>query len=95
MCKAVTDRIDDMEKRNDKQDENLDILKCGILQLQKEFFLKTGRNLLEQGHVITYEEYMAYTQQHTIYNGLGGNHEGDEQFKLVTQKYRSGLTNEY
>ena len=94
MCDKVTARIDEMEKRNDKQDESLDALKRGVLALQKEIFLKEGRDLLEASHIITYEEYMAYSQQHAIYNGLGGNHEGDEQFKLVTKKYNSGLHNE-
>jgi hypothetical protein len=36
---------------------------------------------------------MAYTQQHLVYNGLGGNHEGDEQFALVQTKYHTGLKN--
>lgn len=100
MCNAVTARIDrleqkmeTLEQRNATQDANSEILKQGILSLQREIFLAAGKELLEAGHIISYEEYMAYTQQHTTYNKLGGNHEGDEQFKLVTQKYKSGLKN--
>ena len=90
---ALEKRMDAIHSRNDIQDENMNILKSGVLSLQKEQFLKLGRKLLESDHVITYEEYMTYTQQHIVYNSLGGNHEGDAQFALVEKKYHSGLKN--
>ena len=100
ITKQVDERIDALEKRmdaaharNDIQDENMNILKSGVLSLQKEQFLRFGKKLLEPDHIITYEEYMTYTQQHIIYNKLGGNHEGDAQFKLVETKYHDGLHN--
>lgn len=104
MCEKVTARIENlerkydelekrMEERNAEQDKQSDALRQGILALQKELFLKEGRDLLDSNHTITYEEFMAYTQQHLVYNGLGGNHEGDEQFSLVQIKYHTGLKN--
>lgn len=104
MCQEVTTRIENLEKQNDEQDrrweernqeqdKKTDALRQGILALQKELFLKEGRDLLDPGHIITYDEFMAYTQQHLVYNGLGGNHEGDEQFSLVQTKYHSGIKN--
>lgn len=86
----------DIQKRqeeNKKQDADIAAMLQGVLALWKKIFLEDGRKLLVQGHVITYDEYMAYTQEHLIYNTLGGNHEGDQQFALVTEKYQSGLNN--
>jgi len=34
---------------------------------------------------------MTYINEHDVYNALGGNHEGDNQFALVTAKYQSKL----
>ena len=69
MCNAVTERIERLEqkiialeKNNDAQDERSNTLQLGILSLQRDMFLKQGRELLEADHIITYEEYITYTQ---------------------------------
>lgn len=100
IAERVDKRLDELEKRieginsrNDIQDENMEIVKSGVLSLQKEQFLTLGKKLLNPSHEITYDEFMTYSQQHITYNSLGGNHEGDAQFSLVEKKFHSGLKN--
>ena len=80
--------IQDRKEENKREDDEIAIIRQGVLALWRKTFLETGRTLLADGHNILYEEYMTYMQDHVIYNNLGGNHEGDEQFKLVTAKYQ-------
>ena len=89
----VVDRLDKLEEHDKMQDIEADKRKQGILALYKKDFLNQGKELLDQNHIITYEEYADYSAQHKLYNDLGGNHEGDEQFALVTTKYKTGLNN--
>ena len=86
-------RLDKLEKHDQMQDVEADKRKQGILALYKKEFLNHGKELLEPNHIITYDEYVDYSAQHKLYNELGGNHEGDEQFDLVTGKYKTGLNN--
>lgn len=89
----VVNRLNDLEQHDKQQDIEANKRKQGILALYKKQFLNLGRDLLTPGHIITYEEYTEYSSAHKLYNALGGNHEGDQQFKLVTTKYESGLNN--
>ena len=85
--------IENLKSRNDSQDENITILKSGVLSLQRQQFIDYGKKLLAPDHIIIYDEFMYYIQLHKTYNNLGGNHEGDAQFALVEKKYHSGLQN--
>lgn len=76
-----------IEKKIDTLEDNLNTLKGGILSLQRKEFKEECRKLLNQKEVITYEQYTMLQREHTIYNSLGGNHEGDQLFKLVSMRY--------
>ena len=89
----IVERLNLLEKHDKLQDAEAEKRKQGILALYKKEFLELGKNLLAPGHIITYEEYADYSQAHKLYNELGGNHEGDEQYNLVTTKYKTGLNN--
>ena len=71
--------------------ENMDILKGGVLSLQGREFKQDCRELLKEDHVITLIEYETIVDEHKIYNSLGGNHRGDALFAAVQQKYNNSL----
>jgi len=52
-------------------------IKAGILALWKKVVLEQGKMLLKDDHIITTDEYLSFSQDHDVYNKLGGNHEGD------------------
>lgn len=95
----IEDKIDALQK--DMQDvdskeipeltENFSILKDGLLSIQQRAFKQMCQELIEQKEPITYDQYEAVTDEHRIYNQLGGNHDGDELFKLVFIKYGNSL----
>lgn len=76
-----------IEKKIDTLEDNLNTLKGGILSLQRREFKRECRKLLNQKEAITYEQYTMLQNEHTVYNSLGGNHEGDQLFKLVSMRY--------
>lgn len=79
------------KEENKREDEEIATIRKGVLALWRKVFLEDGRVLLEDSHIITYDEFMDYTNEHDVYNALGGNHEGDSQFALVKAKYESRL----
>lgn len=76
-----------IEKKIDALEDNLNTLKDGILSLQRKEFKEECRRLLNQEEAITYEQYTILQREHTVYNSLGGNHEGDQLFKLASMRY--------
>lgn len=76
-----------IEKKIDTLEDNLNTLKDGILSLQRKEFKEECRRLLNQEEPITYEQYTILQREHTVYNSLGGNHEGDQLFKLASMRY--------
>lgn len=87
--KIQTNKNDEnlIEKKIDALEENLGTLKDGILSLQRKEFKEECRRLLNQKESITYEQYTILQREHTVYNSLGGNHEGDQLFKLASMRY--------
>jgi hypothetical protein len=65
----------------------MNVLKGGILSIQGRGFKDDCRKLLEDGHVITLNEFEALDAEHNIYKSLGGNSHGDALFDLVKVKY--------
>lgn len=64
----------------------------GLLSVQGSQFKNDCRKLLEPGYVITIDEFEQLDKDHMAYNGLGGNHTGDQLFALVKTKYESQIT---
>ncbi len=50
------------------------------------------RKLLKEDHVITLDEWEEVDAEHNIYNALGGNHNGDYLYQLVSEKVKNTLT---
>ena len=82
--------------RQEIQDMRQDMLaiKDGLLAIQGREFKSHCSDLLSNFYRITTEDFAAITKEHQVYNGLGGNHEGDALFDAVRTKYETGLKND-
>lgn len=78
---------DTMAEANQKQNDTIEAIRAGVLDIQKESFMAFGTELLAEGHRITREEYELFENRHEAYNKLGGNHNGDSLFADVKLKY--------
>lgn len=72
--------------------EEIDVIKDGMLSIEGRAFKNDCRRLLEETHIITLDEYEALVAEHMVYNSLGGNHEGDALFSMVEIKYKNSLS---
>lgn len=66
-------------------------MRISVLAIWGKQFKGFCKELLEEEHQITLEEYRKCCEEHDLYNGLGGNHDGDTLFSLVTTKYEANL----
>lgn len=82
---------EDSDKRDAELNKKIECLQAGILSLMSPEFYSRCRTALEEEHAISLEEYEQIEKEHSIYNGLGGNHSGDTLFELVQKKYESSL----
>lgn len=71
--------------------QQIEVIKDGMLSIQGKTFKQDCRKLLAEDHKISLEEYENLTIDHDVYNKLGGNHEGDSLYDLVTTKYAKEL----
>lgn len=71
--------------------EQVNVIKSGILSIQKKNFKQDCRELLREGRDITLEEFETLQEEHNIYNSLGGNHDGDILFEMVREKATNQL----
>lgn len=70
-------------------DAKLENLTKGLLSIQGKQFRADCRELLEQDHHLTQEEFMEISADHDAYNALGGNHTGDMLFDAVRKKFNA------
>lgn len=72
--------------------QDFNLLKKGMLSIQGRQFKEFCARLLDQDHDLILEEYRQCCIEHDVYNGLGGNHDGDNLFHLVEKKAENFLT---
>ena len=88
--KDIFIKYDEIKKESENGDlelqKQLDLLRKGILSLQKKEYFKECQALLEEDHELTLDEYQQCIEDHDAYNGLKGNHRGDSLFALVEEK---------
>lgn len=90
---AIKQQIDRLSDALEKNSINTEAVKDGTLALWRKTYFADAKQLLDPNHVITDKEYVKISNEHAVYNKLGGNHDGDEYFKSITIKYRAGLKN--
>lgn len=82
--RKINNRLDDMER-------DLRSQRKGILSLHRRKFLDDCRQFLDNDKEITLEDFNRVQREHKVYNDLGGNHEGDENWELFKAKYEAQL----
>ena len=80
-----------LEKEISALEKNITALTAGVLSMQGKEFRNNCRKLLAEDHVITLDEWEELDKDHMAYNGLGGNHKGDNLFSLVKKKIEAGF----
>ena len=83
----ITDFVKGSEAEDKKIYEKISDLEDGILSLQGQQFKESCHELLDQKEPITFSQYDKLMIEHKTYNKLGGNHDGDQLFHLVSLKY--------
>ena len=87
--------VKDSDEKSMEEDKRIhheiDIIKDGMLSVEGRAFRNECKRLLEDDHIITLNEYLAVVNEHSVYNNLGGNHEGDLLFSAVKAKYEKSL----
>ena len=83
----ITAYHQDFQQRCSEVNAQFGILQAGVLRVAGRWFIEDCQDLLEPDHVITQDEFEDIMDYHTTYNALGGNHKGDEYFKLVSEKF--------
>lgn len=77
----------DFQRRCSEMNDQFGVLQAGVLRVAGRWFIGDCQELLKQDHIITQDEYEDIMDYHTTYNNLGGNHKGDEYFRLVSEKF--------
>lgn len=99
IVKDLVAKFEECSTRSDANDkaiqEQLDLVKAGLLSVQGAAFKQRCRELLKEDHFITLEEFELLTKDHQAYNGLGGNHIGDSMFTAVGHKFETQKKEEY
>ena len=76
----------DMKEEISMLAQDFNLLKKGILSIQGRQFKEMCRKLLDPEHELTLDEYRQCSNEHEVYNHLGGNHDGDRLFSLIEKK---------
>lgn len=82
-----------VDLKDDIKDVRKDIesIRRGILDVQGPQFKAKCKEVLQDSHQITVDEWLALKKEYEIYTGMGGNSDGSELYKLVHEKYSKHL----
>ena len=75
-----------------RDQKDIELQDVNFLDVPGRTFKASCKKLLEEAHEITLEEYEEITKDHDAYNSLGGNHNGDQLYRLVRQKVENSWT---
>lgn len=71
--------------------KNVESIRRGVLDVQGPQFKAKCKEVLQDSHEITIDEWLALKKEYEIYAGMGGNSDGSELYKLVHEKYSKHL----
>lgn len=83
----ISDFVKESQEEDKKINKKIDSVREGMLSFQGEKFKYSCQKLLTQEQEISLLQYQELMIEHNVYNNLGGNHDGDEMFRLVTIKF--------
>lgn len=72
--------------------DQIDIMKQGLLTVQRKSFMEECHNLLKEEHTITLEEFEIIGQDYEAYKKLGGNGQGATLYAMVQKKATNNIT---
>lgn len=91
----VVERAATQSRANEtKLQEQIDIVREGVLSLQGEIFKEKCHRFLKPDCDFTLAEFEEIENEHIVYNKLGGNCTGDKLFTLVEKKASNILTDD-
>lgn len=82
-----------VDLKDDIKDIRKDVesIRRGVLDVQGPQFKAKCKEVLQNSHQITVDEWLALKKEYEIYTGMGGNSDGSELYKLVHEKYSKHL----
>lgn len=82
-----------VDLKDDIKDIRKDVesIRRGVLDVQGPQFKAKCKEVLQDSHQITVDEWLALKKEYEIYTGMGGNSDGSELYKLVHKKYSKHL----
>lgn len=82
-----------VDLKDDIKDVRKDVesIRRGVLDVQGPQFKAKCKEVLQDSHQITVDEWLALKKEYEIYIGMGGNSDGSELYKLVHEKYSKHL----
>lgn len=82
-----------VDLKDDIRDVRKDVesIRRGVLDVQGPQFKAKCKEVLQDSHQITVDEWLALKKEYEIYTGMGGNSDGSELYKLVHEKYSKHL----
>ena len=83
----ISDFVKESQEEDKKINKKIDSVREGMLSFLGEKFKYSCQKLLTQEQKISLLQYQELMIEHNVYNNLGGNHDGDEMFRLVTIKF--------
>lgn len=92
---GVVERAATQSRMNEtKLQEQIDVIREGVLSLQGEIFKEKCHKFLQPDYNFTLAEFEEVENEHMVYNKLGGNCNGDKLFSLVEKKAANILTDD-
>ena len=82
-----------VDLKDDIKDVRKDVesIRRGVLDIQGPQFKAKCKEVLQDSHQITVDEWLALKKEYEIYTGMGGNSDGSELYNLVHEKYSKHL----
>ena len=71
--------------------KDVESIRRGVLDIQGPQFKAKCKEVLQDSHQITVDEWLALKKEYEIYTGRGGNSDGSELYNLVHEKYSKHL----
>lgn len=87
----ISEFIEESREADKQTIKTIDNMRGDVLIIEGAYFRNECRKLLKEDHIITNAEFNIITVQHTAYNNLGGNHEGDALYEMVKAKHQKHL----
>lgn len=88
---AIRSQIGELQHNLSNVKDEVANVKAGLLSVQSAAFKVKCREYLKPDASISLEQFELLERDHEAYNGLGGNHDGDQLFQLVKKKFENSL----